>query len=100
VPPEKKNEAYFMVDVDVHIKESPAAMAPYCDMPWRRALEAQKDAPLPYLAPPYLPVLATLAVHWHSRGFSGCVQSIFGSFEQSIGWKMAITGENEPRREN
>jgi hypothetical protein len=46
------------------------------------------------------PVLATLAVHWHSRGFSGCVQSIFGSFEQSIGWKMAITGENEPRREN
>ena len=29
----------LIVDADVHVHESPAALVPYCDMPWRVALE-------------------------------------------------------------
>ncbi|MGB1249070.1 MAG: amidohydrolase family protein [Candidatus Promineifilaceae bacterium] len=29
----------FVVDVDIHLQESPTQLAPYCDMPWRRSLE-------------------------------------------------------------
>jgi predicted TIM-barrel fold metal-dependent hydrolase len=46
----------FIVDVDVHLHETPAALAPYCDKPWRRALENQGDSPAAYMAPPYTPL--------------------------------------------
>ncbi len=32
-------EEMVIVDTDVHVHETPAALAPYCDMPWRIALE-------------------------------------------------------------
>lgn len=32
-------EEMVIVDTDVHVHETPAALAPYCDMPWRVALE-------------------------------------------------------------
>ncbi len=32
-------EDLFIVDADVHVHETPAALAPYCDMPWKVALE-------------------------------------------------------------
>ena len=32
-------EDMVIVDTDVHVHETPAALAPYCDMPWRVALE-------------------------------------------------------------
>ena len=35
----------LIVDLDVHIHESPGALAPYIDMPWRVALENIKDMP-------------------------------------------------------
>jgi hypothetical protein len=37
------------VDTDVHVHESPGELAPYCDMPWRVALENIKDLPETYL---------------------------------------------------
>jgi predicted TIM-barrel fold metal-dependent hydrolase len=32
-------EDILVVDCDVHVHESPGELAPYCDMPWRKALE-------------------------------------------------------------
>jgi predicted TIM-barrel fold metal-dependent hydrolase len=35
----EKLEDILVVDCDVHVHESPGELAPYCDMPWRKALE-------------------------------------------------------------
>ena len=40
----------LIVDADVHIDDHPAALAPYCDMPWRRSLELQGTLPQRYLS--------------------------------------------------
>ena len=42
-------EDLFIVDCDVHVHESPRELLPYCDMPWRKALEAIQDIPERYL---------------------------------------------------
>jgi predicted TIM-barrel fold metal-dependent hydrolase len=42
-------EDLLIVDTDVHVHESPGALAPYCDMPWRVALEHIKDTRETYL---------------------------------------------------
>jgi predicted TIM-barrel fold metal-dependent hydrolase len=48
----------IVVDADVHIRESPAALAPYCDMPWRRSLQTLADEPQRYAAlPGFAPAL-------------------------------------------
>ena len=39
----------LVVDTDVHVHESPGGLAPYCDMPWRVALENVADVPERYL---------------------------------------------------
>jgi predicted TIM-barrel fold metal-dependent hydrolase len=39
----------FVVDVDVHIHESPERLAPYCERPWRDALEHIATLPARYL---------------------------------------------------
>jgi uncharacterized protein len=39
VAPAKEEADLCIVDCDVHINDEPRALAPYCDMPWRRALE-------------------------------------------------------------
>jgi predicted TIM-barrel fold metal-dependent hydrolase len=41
-----------VVDVDVHVNDTPGALAPYCDMPWRMSLEALAGASYPYLQVP------------------------------------------------
>jgi len=47
-----------VVDADVHANESPAALAPYCDMPWRRSLELLAETPARYLdIPGFAPAL-------------------------------------------
>ncbi len=38
-----------IVDVDVHAHESPAALAPYIEMPWRKTLEHLSTVPARYL---------------------------------------------------
>lgn len=38
-----------IVDADVHVSDTPGALAPYCDQPWRRSLEALAHTPLRYL---------------------------------------------------
>ena len=45
----EKLEDIFVVDCDVHVHESPGELAPYCDMPWRKALENVADVEEYYL---------------------------------------------------
>jgi predicted TIM-barrel fold metal-dependent hydrolase len=42
-------EDILVVDCDVHVHESPGELAPYCDMPWRKALENISDVQEYYL---------------------------------------------------
>jgi predicted TIM-barrel fold metal-dependent hydrolase len=35
----------LVVDVDVHVLDEAAALAPYCDQPWRRVLEERQNVP-------------------------------------------------------
>ena len=44
-----KKDDMLVVDVDVHIHESPAALAPYIEMPWRKTLEHLATVPARYL---------------------------------------------------
>lgn len=47
-----------VVDCDVHVNDTPGALAPYCDMPWRMSLEDLHGASYPYLQiPGYAPNL-------------------------------------------
>ena len=39
----------FVVDFDVHIHEGPRDLAPYCELPWRKVLEALDKLPHRYL---------------------------------------------------
>ena len=41
-----------VVDADVHVNDTPGALAPYCDQPWRMSLEALAGASYPYLLVP------------------------------------------------
>jgi predicted TIM-barrel fold metal-dependent hydrolase len=41
-----------VVDADVHVNDTPGALAPYCDLPWRLSLEALHGASYPYLQVP------------------------------------------------
>jgi uncharacterized protein len=41
-----------VVDADVHVNDTPGALAPYCDLPWRLSLEALDGASYPYLQVP------------------------------------------------
>ena len=38
-----------VVDADVHAHDTPGALAPYCDQPWRRSLEHAATTPARYL---------------------------------------------------
>ena len=42
-------EDILVVDCDVHVHESPGALMPYCEMPWRKALENIRDVEEYYL---------------------------------------------------
>jgi predicted TIM-barrel fold metal-dependent hydrolase len=50
-PRERKErlEDILVVDADVHVHESPGELIPYCEMPWRVALENIKDVQEFYL---------------------------------------------------
>ena len=45
----EKLEDILVVDCDVHVHESPEELIPYCEMPWRVALENIKDVQEFYL---------------------------------------------------
>jgi uncharacterized protein len=51
----------LIVDTDVHINETPAALAPYCEMPWRKTLEHISTMPQRYLD---IPAFAPMASPW------------------------------------
>jgi predicted TIM-barrel fold metal-dependent hydrolase len=42
----------LIVDADIHVNDTPGALAPYCDLPWRKSLEALDGADYPYLQVP------------------------------------------------
>ena len=41
-----------IVDADIHVNDTPGALAPYCDLPWRKSLEELEGAHYPYLQVP------------------------------------------------
>ncbi len=51
--PKKLPEGVTVIDVDVHAHETPAALIPYCEMPWRKSLELISTAPERYLDIPF-----------------------------------------------
>jgi predicted TIM-barrel fold metal-dependent hydrolase len=51
--PKKLPKNIKVIDVDVHANESPAALIPYCEMPWRKSLEVISTLPARYLDIPY-----------------------------------------------
>src|SRR4051812_1531003 len=59
--PKQKKKDIFIVDLDVHVNETPAALAPYCDMPWRKSLEALTEVPQGYLD---IPSFAQAVAPW------------------------------------
>jgi len=63
-----KKDGMIVVDVDVHAHETPAALAPYCEMPWRKTLEHLATVPARYLdIPGFAPSIQT----WPSFPQSG-----------------------------
>ncbi|MDQ3238278.1 MAG: amidohydrolase, partial [Actinomycetota bacterium] len=50
-PKERKErlEDILIVDCDVHVHESPKELVPYCEMPWKKALENIQDVQEFYL---------------------------------------------------
>jgi predicted TIM-barrel fold metal-dependent hydrolase len=51
-----KHSGMRVVDVDVHVDDTPQALAPYCAMPWRKSLEMLGETPHRYLdIPGYSP---------------------------------------------
>ncbi len=49
LPERLKVKDMIVVDADVHVTDTPAFLAPYCDMPWRKSLEAYEGMPMRYL---------------------------------------------------
>ena len=48
----------LVVDADIHINDTPAALAPYCAEPWRKSLEILAETPARYLdIPGFSPTL-------------------------------------------
>ncbi|MFN8513258.1 MAG: amidohydrolase family protein [Thermomicrobiales bacterium] len=46
--PTKGNEP-LIFDADIHVNDTPQALAPYCDMPWQKSLELLGQVPQRYL---------------------------------------------------
>src|SRR6476619_3725341 len=49
LPERLKVNDMIIVDADVHVNDTPVALAPYCDMPWRKSLEVLDSGPQRYL---------------------------------------------------
>ena len=54
--PKKLPQGVKVIDVDVHLHESPQSIVPYCEMPWRKSLELISTLPegsldIPYFCP-------------------------------------------------
>src|SRR5581483_1929027 len=59
--PKAIRDGMFVVDMDVHAHELPAALVPYMEMPWRKTLEQIAKVPLRYLdVPGFAPSLGSL----------------------------------------
>ena len=52
-----------VVDLDVHLHETPGALVPYCEMPWRKTLEHLSTLPYRYLD---IPAFSPTAGIWPS----------------------------------
>ena len=61
--PRNLPQGITVVDLDVHIHETPGVLAPYCEMPWRKTLEHLSTLPYRYLD---MPAFAPTAGIWPS----------------------------------
>jgi predicted TIM-barrel fold metal-dependent hydrolase len=53
----------FVLDLDVHVHETPAALAPYCEQPWREALNTIAKLPARYLdIPGFAPTVSPFPI--------------------------------------
>ncbi len=59
-------EEMFVVDFDVHINERPSDLVPYCELPWRKALEELEKVPHRYLD---VPAFAPNFTPWQAPRF-------------------------------
>jgi uncharacterized protein len=67
--PKQKLKDMLVVDVDVHVNEVPAALVPYCEMPWRKSLQALTGVPQGYLnIPGYAQAMAPWPIFPNSSG--------------------------------
>src|ERR1700693_2025020 len=67
--PKQKLEDMLIVDVDVHVNETPAALLPYCEMPWRKSLGGLSGDPQGYLnIPGYAQAMAPWPIFPDSSG--------------------------------
>jgi uncharacterized protein len=60
-------ENTFVVDFDVHINERPSDLVPFCELPWRKALEELEKVPHRYLD---IPAFAPNISVWAGAAFS------------------------------
>ncbi len=58
LPERLKVNDMIIVDADVHVNDTPGALAPYCDMPWRKSLESLDRRPAALSRHPRLRALA------------------------------------------
>jgi predicted TIM-barrel fold metal-dependent hydrolase len=67
--PKQKLKDMLIVDVDVHVNETPAALLPFCEMPWRKSLQALTRVPQGYLnIPGYAQAMAPWPIFPDSSG--------------------------------
>ncbi len=87
-----KLEDLVVVDCDIHINEPPGELAPYCDMPWRVALESLHDnVPHRYQdIPGYAPNIST----YIEVIFPGGIQAGPHETENSISERLVADGKN------
>lgn len=68
-PTNKLLQGMTVVDTDVHAHETPAALVPYCEMPWRKTLEFISTIPARYLdVPGFAPVMSAWPLLPQSSG--------------------------------
>jgi predicted TIM-barrel fold metal-dependent hydrolase len=68
-PASRFREGLTVVDVDVHIHDRPGALAPYCEMPWRKTLEFVGSLPYGYIdVPGFAPAMLAWPVLPNASG--------------------------------
>lgn len=79
----------FVVDLDVHINERPADLVPYCELPWRKALEALEQVPHRYLD---IPAFAPGSSPWAGAAFPTIERSTIANDPAALRQDLDLLG--------